>query len=151
MSEWTEENLTTLFQCSAKNMTAREMMAHLPGFSRNAIIGKCHREKLSLSDKRLKGFGKPVQVKERRSVVERIKRVYEPKITITEQQRNEALFQMFNGAAGKMLLSERGSKQCAWPTGGEMLNPTVCGDDVKRGSYCGLHDRIAHKGGLRYA
>lgn len=128
---WTDERVTLLKQLWGEGKTAAEIAKVLgDGITRNAVIGKAHRLKLS---SRLS----PIQqntVKKPKSD-NTVPRIVRPQIKLPE----------FKGRGVKMI--ELDARMCRWPNGDpkeETFN--FCGCDAIAGlPYCEVHARAAYQ------
>lgn len=130
---WREEQTKRLIVLWTNGDSASQIGAEL-GFSRNAVIGKVHRLKLSGRSQaggRPKGSTKPW--------------VLTPKVAIMRMQKHPRVNVELAEPPPTFVphpktLMELEDDQCRWPIGA-----LYCGcATARRHSYCGFHDRGAH-------
>lgn len=127
---WTDERVSLLKQLWGEGKTAAEIAKVLgDGITRNAVIGKAHRLKLS---SRLS----PIQQNTSKKVkADNVPRPPRPAIKIPE----------FKGKGIKMV--DLGPNMCRWPNGDPQdENFNFCGCDAVAGlAYCADHARVAYQ------
>ena len=128
---WTDERVSLLTQLCGEGKTAAEIAKVLgDGITRNAVIGKAHRLKLS---SRLS----PIQQNTSKKVKTEssVPRAPRPAVKLPE----------FKGKGVKMV--DLDSRACRWPNGDpQEENFNFCGCDVVPGlSYCPEHARVAYQ------
>lgn len=128
---WTDERVTLLKQLWGEGKTAAEIAKVLgDGITRNAVIGKAHRLKLS---SRLS----PIQQNtSKKTKVEPIApRLVKPAVRLPE----------FRGKGVKMV--DLGAQSCRWPNGDPQEETfSFCGCEAVAGlPYCPEHARVAYQ------
>ena len=156
---WTDERVELLRKLWAEGLSASQIAAQLGGVSRNAVIGKVHRLKLSS-----RGRAAPAQTRQKK-----------PKPAGTKAQRPaaapRAMPQTVGATALKvdyesepavrpsarpaenvvvpisrhLKLAELTDKTCKWPNGDPLTEEFhFCGNDsLETGPYCTYHARLA--------
>lgn len=138
-SKWTDERIELLKKLWADGLSCSQIAGALPGFTRNAIIGKVHRLGLSGRDKAVSS--KPA-VKRPRVHYTRVKRLQRDAAA-----RAEPVMELPpETPANAKLFDELGPDHCRWPCSGEPPNTIFCGGDVLSDySYCPRHCRMAYR------
>jgi GcrA cell cycle regulator len=165
---WTDERVALLSKLWAEGLSASQIARQLGGVTRNAVIGKVHRLKLS---GRAKTTTTPNRAKKISSGADDIQRT-RTNATSTAQLRtrpvvvgNNALkTEMFlDGAAEqryrvseqpniiemptsrRLSLVQLGERTCRWPVGDPMLADFhFCGNEPREASpYCTYHSKLA--------
>jgi GcrA cell cycle regulator len=129
---WTDERVALLKKLWVEGKTAAEIAKELGGVTRNAVIGKAHRLKLSNRVSPIQQNKKPVTLK---PVVE--KKIKKP----LEQDNNRE----------KISLVDLGANACRWPIGDPREeNFGFCGDRKMMGlPYCSEHAKVAYQAATR--
>ncbi len=128
---WTDERVNLLKQLWGEGKTAAEIAKVLgDGITRNAVIGKAHRLKLS---SRLSPIQQNTSKKPRAENI--APRIVKPAIKLPE----------FKGKQVKMV--DLGAQSCRWPNGDPQdENFNFCGCEVVAGlPYCPDHARAAYQ------
>lgn len=143
MSEWTDVEITTMRDLAAKGYSATQAKEELPGRSRNSILGKAFRLGFSFNSQPARN---PSPAKRNRPRIVKVKSEdCQPKVSVSERKRHDAIMLLFVGEGKKLLLDTR-DNECKWPMGGELLEPMACADPIRPGSsYCRPHHRLAHR------
>lgn len=156
---WTEERVETLRKLWADGLSASQIAAQLGSVSRNAVIGKVHRLKLSSRGRsnagatRTKKAAQPTaSVKTTKSVAPMrtmtttvgataLKIVYDVE-PVARQRPLENVVVPISRALQLVELTER---TCKWPNGDPLTESfSFCGNDsAETGPYCQYHARIA--------
>lgn len=163
---WTDERVELLKKLWGEGLSASQIARQLGGVTRNAVIGKVHRLKLS---GRAKTTTSPNRAKKTSTSVEEIQRT---RTNATSQLRtrpvvmgNNALKpeMLLDGAAElryhtaqepnilvmptsrKLSLVQLGERTCRWPVGDPMLADFhFCGNEPREASpYCSYHSKLA--------
>lgn len=137
---WTDERVALLKKLWGEGKTAAEIASALGGITRNAVIGKAHRLKLS---NRLS----PIQPATKKT----IKQAANTSTPPVEKKAPKAQ-QSVQAPVGKGLsLSELNSRQCRWPEGDPREEGFgFCGHAVMAGlPYCPEHAKIAYQAATR--
>ncbi|MEM6812471.1 MAG: GcrA family cell cycle regulator [Pseudomonadota bacterium] len=128
---WTDERVTILKQLWGEGKTAAEIAKELgEGVTRNAVIGKAHRLKLS-------SRMSPIQ--------QNIKKKSADKAAPPAPRKSSRKIPVFLGKQLKM--EDLRDKMCRWPNGDpEDENFSFCGCETVEGSpYCKVHTEIAYQ------
>lgn len=138
---WTDERVAILKKLWGEGKTAAEIAKELGGVTRNAVIGKAHRLKLSSRVSPIQQNTKKVAKKvEEKPVVRKIKAV-KPKPEPVVSKPVGELYQ----------LSELKERMCRWPEG-DPRDDTFgfCGDKTVAGlPYCCEHAKVAYQAATR--
>lgn len=147
---WTDERVSQLKQLWGEGKTAAEIAKMLGGVTRNAVIGKAHRLKLS-------GRVSPVQVTGGRveaalSKVSNDQRA--PKIPIRERVPSAPIqpsMREENIPIKGIQLTELRESTCRWPIGDPKQEGfKFCGCNASPGmTYCDNHTRLAYQASTR--
>lgn len=139
---WTDERVSLLKQLWGEGKTAAEIARQLgEGVTRNAVIGKAHRLKLSgrvspiQQNKKVKKVEKPKAPKQE-SVAQKLKRA--PAVEVSQMAIN-------NGKGVSLI--ELNDRMCHWPNGDPNDdNFNFCGCKSVPGlPYCDSHARMAYQ------
>lgn len=135
---WTDERVALLKRLWGEGRTAAEIAKELGGITRNAVIGKAHRLKLSrrvspIQQNNKKAPAKTAAPKAKKPEVARMTR---PAVKPVEPVEMMGLS-----------LAELGPKQCRWPSGDpKSENFGFCGCTVAPGMpYCEAHAKMAYQ------
>lgn len=134
---WTDERVALLKKMWNEGKTAAEIAKELGGVTRNAVIGKAHRLKLS---NRLS----PIQQNNKKPVV----KVVEEKPLPRKVANDTAISDL---EIVGVQLSELKEKMCRWPIG-DPKEPDFrfCGCQAIAGlPYCGEHAKVAYQAATR--
>lgn len=157
---WTDERVELLRKLWSEGLSASQIAAQLGGVSRNAVIGKVHRLKLSsrgraappqARQKKAKTTapkaGKPAAAPSRPSPqtvgATALKVEYDAVPAVRPATRPD------NGIvvpiSRRLKLIELSEKTCKWPNGDPLSEEFhFCGNDpAETGPYCGYHARLA--------
>ena len=134
---WTDERVALLKKLWGEGKTAAEIAKELGGVTRNAVIGKAHRLKLS---NRLS----PIQQNNKKPVV----KVVEDKPQPRKVANDTAVFDM---KIKGVQLYEVKDKMCRWPIGDpKEADFRFCGCSSIAGlPYCGEHAKVAYQAATR--
>jgi GcrA cell cycle regulator len=158
MSDWTDDHVEQLKKLWEAGMSATQISNEMPGFSRNAVIGKVHR--LGLAGRRekqraaaMKPQRKPFLAQQRGTNLK----------TSAASLGNAALAEAYSADAyverdpvgydnvvpmnQRLTLPELTDATCKWPIG-DPQNPEFffCGGRALQGlPYCAHHSRIAYQ------
>jgi GcrA cell cycle regulator len=131
MTKWTEERIELLKQLTVEGRSA-SIIAALLGVTRNAVIGKWHRLRLSLNRPPRPRPSRPPRVPRAPAVIRKPQIAY-----ITSLP--------FESPENPLTLFELEPHHCRWPVGLEGGPHLFCGNTVADGrSYCGRHCKMAH-------
>lgn len=161
---WTDERVEQLKKLWAEGLSASQIAAQLGGVSRNAVIGKVHRLKLS-------GRGKTTSTQTRSKKINTgpsgasrsggssghvATRVVSRSIGATALQSEystelvpvmKTVTDVVVPISRRLELVQLNERTCKWPMG-DPLQPdfNFCGNDVgESGPYCGYHSRLAYQ------
>ncbi|MGN6767018.1 MAG: GcrA family cell cycle regulator [Rhizobiaceae bacterium] len=157
---WTDERVELLRKLWSEGLSASQIAAQLGGVSRNAVIGKVHRLKLSSrgratpaprSQKKMAhGGGAPKSVPRApsRTVVTSIGATALKVEFEAEQQLHHVVRPVENVVvpiSRRLRLIELTEHTCKWPNGDPLAEDfSFCGNDsLETGPYCTYHSRIA--------
>jgi GcrA cell cycle regulator len=133
---WTDERVELLKKLWGEGKTAAEIAKELGGVTRNAVIGKAHRLKLSNRVSPIQQNKKvsPKPVEDNKPVVKKREQKYIPPIT-----------------GKKVSMSELRERMCRWPNGDPQEEDfSFCGGDSVPGlPYCEEHAKIAYQSSSR--
>ncbi len=157
---WTDERVELLRKLWSDGLSASQIAAQLGGVSRNAVIGKVHRLKLS---SRGRAAAAPVRQKKtvqattkvaaRASVVTRpvtasigataLQTMFEAEPAPRHQLR--AIENVVVPISRRLQLIQLSERTCKWPNGDPLTEDfNFCGNEcAETGPYCGYHARIA--------
>jgi GcrA cell cycle regulator len=129
---WTDERVALLKRLWGEGKTAAEIASELGGVTRNAVIGKAHRLKLSNRVSPIQQNKKPVAP------------VSKP-VVQAEKKIRQTLEQDNNRTGISML--ELGAQMCRWPLGDPRDEKFgFCGDGCVPGlPYCDGHAKVAYQ------
>lgn len=133
MSSWTEDRVALLTKLWGEGKTAAEIAKELGGVTRNAVIGKAHRLKLS-------GRVSPIQ-QNKKSTPKKAK----PVLKVVEKPR---VPKPANQDKGTIIpLSDISGNMCRWPIGDPQHEHFgFCGDRSIAGlPYCNEHSKQAYQ------
>lgn len=136
---WTDERVALLKKMWGEGKTAAEIAKELGGVTRNAVIGKAHRLKLS---NRLS----PIQQNNKKPAA---KPVEEKKPVAKKKAANDIALSDMNITGVSM--GELKDKMCRWPIGDPKDEDfRFCGCQSIAGlPYCGEHSKIAYQAATR--
>lgn len=134
---WTDERVALLKKMWGEGKTAAEIAKELGGVTRNAVIGKAHRLKLS---NRLS----PIQQNNKKPVAKAVEEKQPPKRAANDMT---AADMNIKGVA----LGELKDKMCRWPIGDPKDDDfRFCGFSSVAGlPYCGEHAKVAYQAATR--
>jgi GcrA cell cycle regulator len=161
LMNWTDERVETLRKLWAEGLSASQIAAQLGGVSRNAVIGKVHRLKLSsrgrataapARQKKAQGAGGGKSVTRSATVTR----------TVTTSIGATALQQQFDAEpvarqylrpvenvvvpiSRRLQLVQLNERTCKWPNGDPLSEDFhFCGNEsAESGPYCTYHAKIA--------
>ena len=160
---WTEQKIQALKDMWGHGYSASEIAKHLGGLTRNAVIGKAHRLKLSSRPSTLKGdsevsarmpasapTGTPVlKSAQKRVMLRPLPVVPTPTIINKVQQPHKEQLPSFGTAkrGEGIAVTKAGDRHCRWPVG-DPRSPDFrfCGCTAHEGMpYCLDHARVAYQ------
>jgi GcrA cell cycle regulator len=138
---WTDDRVEVLKKLWGEGRTAAEIAKELGGVTRNAVIGKAHRLKLS-------GRVSPLQqVVKKPANNPGLKPVIADKKVIKKMPAMVPMDLKADQDRVRIPLIELQSGQCRWPIGDPRdANFGFCGDHSEDGSpYCAAHSQVAYQ------
>ncbi|WP_024588510.1 GcrA family cell cycle regulator [Aliihoeflea sp. 2WW] len=154
---WTDERVELLKKLWAEGLSASQIATQLGGVSRNAVIGKVHRLKLSGRGRASSATPRP---KKSAPSAPKAPRPSRPMTTTIGATALQARFDAQPEAAPAPRLSsvvvplsrnlkliELSERTCKWPNGDPLAEEfSFCGNDVGDcGPYCAYHSRVAYQ------
>lgn len=155
---WTDERVELLRKLWAEGLSASQIAAQLGGVSRNAVIGKVHRLKLSARG-RATAAARP-----KKAHAGGTKSASRPTRTITTSIGSTALQAQFDAEpvarhmhrpsenvvipmSRRLVLTELTERTCKWPNGDPLSEDfSFCGNDAgENAPYCTYHSRLAYQ------
>ena len=137
---WTDERVALLKKLWGDGKTAAEIAKELGGVTRNAVIGKAHRLKLSNRASPIQQAKKTVINKaQNQNTPPEKKQVRPPVVSKTDEVK------------GGVALTDLGANQCRWPQGDPKQGEFgFCGDRCVPGlPYCEAHVAVAYQPATR--
>ncbi|WP_173934846.1 GcrA family cell cycle regulator [Chelativorans sp. Marseille-P2723] len=158
---WTDERVELLKKLWAEGLSASQIAAQLGGVSRNAVIGKVHRMKLSSRGRASPNTPRQTKAPSTSNTVTRKQRTVRPLATsvgataLKVQVEEEAVpFQHIRPVENVVVPISRDLKlvqlterTCKWPNGDPLAEDfSFCGNNVgENGPYCAYHSRLAYQ------
>lgn len=156
---WTDERVSVLKKMWGDGKTAAEIAKELgEGVTRNAVIGKAHRLKLSGRASPIQASKKTVKVaKEQvnakpRAKVKAVEMAEKPKpapkrTTSSVNSPSKQDVEIIKNKGQRLPLSELSERMCRWPIGDPKSDEFgFCGEHSEAGvSYCPEHGQIAYQ------
>lgn len=159
---WTDERVELLRKLWAEGLSASQIAAQLGAVSRNAVIGKVHRLKLSSRGRSTTSQTRTKKASQGASVTKAAARPTPPTRTITTSIGATALQADFDAQpvarhyirpaenvvvpiSRRLKLVQLSERTCKWPNGDPLSEDfNFCGNDsADTGPYCTYHSRIA--------
>ena len=159
---WTDERVELLKKLWADGLSASQIAAQLGGVSRNAVIGKVHRLKLSSRGRATASPARQKKTQQASSSVKSASRAATVSRSMTTSIGATALQAQFDAepVARQMLrpvenvvvpisrrlqLIQLNERTCKWPNGDPLSEDFhFCGNDsAETGPYCKYHARVA--------
>ena len=157
---WTDERVELLKKLWSEGLSASQIAAQLGGVSRNAVIGKVHRLKLSA-----RGRASSAQPRAKKTAsANGTKQATRPTRTVTATIGATALAAEFETEvvarqvlrpaedvvipiSRKLKLTELTERTCKWPNGDPLSEDfNFCGNEAgESGPYCGYHSKLAYQ------
>lgn len=146
---WTDDRVSILKKLWGDGHTAAEIAKKLGGVTRNAVIGKAHRLKLSNRVSPIQQNKKPANKNTQRKVVEKVKIVAAP--TAVKMPPSAAVKDSPNVSGTLYSLLELKPRMCRWPSGDPREEQFgFCGETTISGiPYCEDHAKIAYQAATR--
>ncbi|MCR4267184.1 GcrA family cell cycle regulator [Nitratireductor sp. ZSWI3] len=158
---WTDERVETLKKLWAEGLSASQIAAQLGGVSRNAVIGKVHRLKLSSRGRATSQRTRQKKAPQTGTTTTRRPRNTRP-VTATigatalqvhfEEEPVAATYLQPVGnvvvpISRKLALVQLTENTCKWPNGDPLSEEfSFCGNEAgDAGPYCAYHSRIAYQ------
>lgn len=158
---WTDERVELLKNLWAEGLSASQIAAQIGGISRNAVIGKVHRMKLSSRGRATPPAARPKKtqrpaVNNNRATARpsasrapavvgatALQTQFEPEAAVLPAIRAET--DVVVPIARKLALTELTEKTCKWPIGDPLSEAFhFCGNQSSEaGPYCSYHARMA--------
>lgn len=157
---WTDERVELLRKLWAEGLSASQIAAQLGGVSRNAVIGKVHRLKLSS-----RGRAAPAQARQKKSKVGAAKPAAKPaapqrampqsigatalsvefEVEPVVREMPRPVQDVVVPISRRLKLVELTDRTCKWPNGDPLAEDfSFCGNDASEtGPYCRYHARLA--------
>lgn len=166
---WTDERVESLKKLWAEGLSASQIAAQIGGVSRNAVIGKVHRLKLSsrgranaapARQKKTPSIGSVApsaasSVRKQRTTVSRPMMATMGATALKVQfNEEEALFHHYREVPNNVVpisrnlkLVDLSERTCKWPNGDPLSEDfSFCGaDSGENGPYCGYHSKLAYQ------
>lgn len=160
---WTDERVELLSKLWSEGLSASQIAAQLGGVSRNAVIGKVHRLKLSGRGRAAPAAARPKKAPGSGSGSGQ-KSAPRATRTVTTTVGATALQAQFDvepiarqvlrpaqnvvvPISRRLALVELSERTCKWPNGDPLAEDfSFCGNDTGEGGpYCGYHSRVAYQ------
>ena len=159
---WTDERVELLRKLWSEGLSASQIAAQLGGVSRNAVIGKVHRLKLSGRGRTSAAPARQKKTSQGSTVSKSVSRATSTTRHVTTSIGATALQVQFDAQpvarhylrpvenvvvpiSRHLTLVELTERTCKWPNGDPLSEDFhFCGNDAaETGPYCGYHSRIA--------
>ncbi|PJB69872.1 MAG: gcrA cell cycle regulator family protein [Alphaproteobacteria bacterium CG_4_9_14_3_um_filter_47_13] len=134
---WTDERIAVLKKMWGEGKTAAEIAKELGGVTRNAVIGKAHRLKLS---NRLS----PIQQNNKKVTLKSVEEKKPPRKVANDPRSMDLVVK-------RLSLAELKDKMCRWPIGDPKDEGfCFCGlESISGLPYCDGHARVAYQAASR--
>jgi len=157
---WTDERVELLKKLWAEGLSASQIATQLGGVSRNAVIGKVHRLKLSGRGRTSSSAPRPKKTASSNGPRPAARTSRQVTTTVgatalqarydSEPDAHAQVRPQQNVVIPiplKLKLVELGERTCKWPIGDPMHEDfAFCGNDVGEcGPYCGYHSKLAYQ------
>ena len=145
---WTDDRVSILKKLWGDGHTAAEIAKQLGGVTRNAVIGKAHRLKLSNRVSPIQQNKKPANKNTQRKPVEKAK--VTPAIVVEKIARSPVKADVVSSGASYSLMDLK-PRMCRWPSGDPREEDFgFCGDETISGiPYCEEHAKVAYQAATR--
>ena len=156
---WTDERVELLKKLWSEGLSASQIANQLGGVSRNAVIGKVHRLKLSG-----RGRASAAQPRAKKAPAAAAKSVNRPVRAVTASVGATALAMQFDAEpvarqvlrpaeevvlpiSRRLSLIQLTERTCKWPNGDPLAEDfSFCGNEAgENGPYCGYHSKVAYQ------
>lgn len=161
---WTDERVELLRKLWAEGLSASTIAAQLGGVSRNAVIGKVHRLKLSSRGRSTAAPARQKKAPAAATATKSVTRTTTVTRPVTVSVGATALQVQFEAEpvarqylrpqaevvvpiSRRLKLVQLSERTCKWPNGDPLSEDfSFCGNDcADTGPYCGYHSRIAYQ------
>ncbi len=151
---WTEERVSLLKRLWGEGHTAAEIAKQLGGVTRNAVIGKAHRLKLSNRVSPIQQNKKPAN----KNVEQKTARKTMAVVSTSSHSVNpsaasvKSVQEVHSSSSGELYsLMDLKPRMCRWPCGDpKQADFGFCGDNAMPGlPYCEKHARMAYQASTR--
>lgn len=145
---WTDDRVSILKELWGDGHTAAEIAKKLGGVTRNAVIGKAHRLKLSNRVSPIQQNKKPANKNTQRKPVEKAK--VTPAIVVEKAVKSTAKAAVVSSGELYSLMDLK-PRMCRWPSGDPREDDFgFCGDKTISGiPYCEEHAKLAYQAATR--
>lgn len=159
---WTDERVELLRKLWSEGLSASQIAAQLGGVSRNAVIGKVHRLKLSSRGRATAAPARQKKATAASTATKSVSRSTTQMRTVTQTVGATALQAQFDAEpvarhylrpqenvvipiSRRLQLVQLTERTCKWPNGDPLSEDfNFCGNDsAETGPYCGYHAKIA--------
>ena len=140
---WTDDRVNILKKLWGEGHTAAEIAKELGGVTRNAVIGKAHRLKLS-------NRVSPIQQNNKKPVVRVVERKVEKSVAPISRSTTPIVEQS-SANIEKVSMIDLGGRQCHWPFGDPREEDFgFCGcESMPSLPYCEEHAKLAYQAATR--
>lgn len=152
---WTEERVSLLKKLWGEGHTAAEIAKQLGGVTRNAVIGKAHRLKLSNRVSPIQQNKKPANKNVERKTAKKtasIASVSNHNVSNVSAVPNKDNQASYSNSSGELYsLMDLKPRMCRWPCGDPKHEDFgFCGDNAMPGlPYCEEHAKLAYQASTR--
>ncbi|MBT1155813.1 GcrA family cell cycle regulator [Aminobacter anthyllidis] len=159
---WTDERVELLRKLWSEGLSASQIAAQLGGVSRNAVIGKVHRLKLSSRGRATAAPARQKKTTQATTATKSVQRTVTATRTVTASIGATALQAQFEvepvarhyirpvenvvvPISRRLQLVQLSERTCKWPNGDPLSEEfSFCGNEAgESGPYCGYHSKIA--------
>lgn len=160
---WTDERVDLLKKLWAEGLSASQIAAQLGGVSRNAVIGKVHRLKLSSRGRATNAAPRQKKApmasgsaapKKSRSTVRSVAASIGATALKVQFEEDAIAYQHVRPVrdvvvpiSRNLKLVQLSERTCKWPNGDPLSEDfSFCGNDTgESGPYCGYHSKLAYQ------
>jgi GcrA cell cycle regulator len=162
LMNWTDERVELLRKLWSEGLSASQIAAQLGGVSRNAVIGKVHRLKLSSRGRATAAPARQKKTTQATTATKTVQRTVTATRTVTASIGATALQAQFEvepvarqyirpvenvvvPISRRLQLVQLSERTCKWPNGDPLSEDfSFCGNEAgESGPYCGYHSKIA--------
>lgn len=159
---WTDERVELLKKLWSEGLSASQIAAQLGGVSRNAVIGKVHRLKLSSRGRATAAPTRQKKTTQVAAATKTVQRTVTATRTVTASIGATALQAQFDvepvarhyirpvenvvvPISRRLQLVQLNERTCKWPNGDPLSEDfSFCGNEAgESGPYCGYHSKVA--------